>query len=366
MSDEESAATAVAVRGGGRTPITQRAREDFSEKQIELIRQTVAKDCNTPELYMFLELCAKYELDPFAREIYAAKMGNKNGETGNVVMIIGRDGLLAIANRSGEFLGIEGDVVCEKDTFRKKAGEPLPVHEYTQNDRGAIVGAWAVAYRNLRQPTYFFAPYKEYVPTSEAKLKFSPWSSQKSAMILKCAESMALRKAFSISGVVGEEEMARNRAALVDGAAAGAGASASAEVEWGDDPVLASWLRKLVDAANESQPGAYRQAKLRAKLAGRTDDEREEFAIEVSDQLAAAGIAVPERPSVEQVEAEREEAERAAQDAQDPSEEVHDAEVVSEDDVDAAGYVPSDPEQDIPFAPEAEIDGQETLDGTEG
>lgn len=373
MSNEDETATAVAIRRGG-TSITRRAREDFDDKQIELIRATVAKDCNTPELYMFLELCAKYDLDPFAREIYAAKMGNKDGQTGNVVMIIGRDGLLAIANRSGEFLGIEGDVVCQNDTFSKKAGEALPTHEYTQTDRGDIVGAWAVAYRMQRQPTYFFAPLAEYKPGPGRKLDYSPWSSQQSAMILKCAESMALRKAFSITGLVGEEEMSRNRAIAENGARQLVSASDS-ELEWGEDPALALWLQQLVAAANESKASIYRPAKLRAMLQGRTDDEREEFAVVVCDQLAAAGVAVPERPTAEQAEEARVAAEKAAQEAQEAeaaaaaeaeaaeAEEVHDAEVVNgEEDVDTEGYVPSDPEADIPFT-EPEVPGQESLDG---
>lgn len=362
MSDES---TAVATREGS-SSITRPARHDFTDKQKELIRATVARDCNLAEFHMFLELCAKYDLDPFAKEIYAAKMGNKNGETGNVVMIVGRDGLLKIAGRTGEFLGIEGDVVREQDTFSKAAGTHLPDHSYSGGPkmRGAIVGAWAVAYRQGRQPTYFFAPLEEYKPPPGKKLDYSPWSSQISAMILKCAESMALRKAFSITGVAGEEEMARNRM-LASMSNEDAPVQIEQAVEWGDNEVLAVWLQQLVEAANTVQPDMYRPAKLKAKLAGRSEEEREEFAVEVVEWLIGRDADVPARPSQDEVDAARaaaEEAARAEEEAEDAAAEVvHDAEVVGDDEPEGE-YQPSDPEADIPFVVDPEIEGQGSLD----
>lgn len=329
------AVTSIARRDGPRR-VTERARKDYDDKQIELIRATVAKDCSPAELHLFLEVAAKYDLDPFTHEIYAAKMG-REGSPGQVVCIVARDGLLKIARRTGEFRGIRGDVVHENDTFTKDSDVDLPVHSYKgYKDRGEIIGAWSVVYREGCDPTYFFAPWEEYVPTGR-KLQFSPWSSQKSAMILKCAEAMALRKAFSITGVVGEEEMARSTGREIE---------AQSEIDWGSEPTLRAWLMKLFSDINAVRPNRYREAKIRTLLKGRTDEEREVFAGELVKELVELECTPPERPTVEQLAEQQEEAERLAAEAR--GEVVHDAELVT-DDVDDKEYKPSDPTEDIPF-----------------
>lgn len=326
--------TALVKRDAG-TSIGKRARGKFDPGQMELIRATVASDCNEAELGMFLELCARYELDPFARQIWAVKM------KGRLTIIVARDGLLAIADRSGEFIGMEGDVVRENDDFRKVSGNAMPEHSYGAKDRGTIVGAWATVFREGRKPTYFFAPFEEYMPSGRNLTDYSPWKYQTSAMILKCAEAMALRKGFTISGLVAEEEMGNQR--LVNGAAAEV--EDEVETEWGDDASLASWLEALFAAVNAERPGAWMPAKIRMTLRGKSHEEREVIASQLVDNLVKVGARVPER------------------------EVIQDAEVVDPED---SGYVPSDPDEDIPFGAEEmapadqPLDGQETLEGLDG
>lgn len=299
MSEE----TTAVVRRDGVASIGTRARGLFDPEQVRLIKATVAKDCSDAELGLFLELCARYELDPFCKEIYAAKMGGKNGSSGSVVTIVGRDGLLKIAGRTGEFNGIVGDVVHAGDSFTKSSASEMPDHSYTLGgvgkdgkpvERGQIIGAWAVAYREGRKATYFFAPLNEYFPKSDAKAAYSPWSSQVSAMILKCAESMALRKAFSITGLVGEDEM---------GPALAREAAVQEMIEWGDDRSLAAWLPKLFEAANAARDDAYRPAKIRTLLRGRSDEDREVLANQLVAQIVEWGGEVPTRLSEEELDA---------------------------------------------------------------
>lgn len=299
MSDSS---TAVA-RADGVLSIGQRSRELFDDAQIKLIQQTVAKDCSPLELKMFLELCGRYELDPFAKEIYAAKMGSRNGEGGRVAIIVGRDGFLKIAQRSGEFEGLVGDVVRFNDDFSKVdeadrpshtiRGHALPPDEkgvYPEGSRGPIVGAWATVYRRGRKPTYFYAPLHEYRPTSAAKLLHSPWGAQESAMILKCAESTVLRKAFSINGIVGEEEMSR---------ALQRDAEDASLTEWGSEPTLAAWLPQLFAAANAIREDAYRPAKVRMMMRSLDDEGRELLAEDLVKYVTDNGGTVPPRPTLE-------------------------------------------------------------------
>lgn len=288
--------TDVALRQPGRRDITKRARGEFDPGQMDLIRSTVAKDCNPAELAMFLELCANYQLDPFAKQIWAMKI------RGSVVTVVSRDGLLALANRHtpvegfagpGEFLGCESDVVRANDFFRKSRGPHGTIidHEYqdaegkptaSKEKRGPILGSWALVHRREHMPTYFFAEWATYNTGQNV------WKSHPETMMVKAAESMALRKAFSVSGVIGEAETPRVSVTAVD---TGPG---SEQLEWGDDPELADELRQAFEVLG------YRQAKVRLLLADKTDEERRALLT----QLHAEADSVPDDPEPPIVDAE--------------------------------------------------------------
>lgn len=165
----------------------------FSEEEIETIKNTVASDANTHELNMFLSIAKRYGLDPFNKEIFFWKY------KGKPQIMTSRDGNLQIADRHPQYDGLVSDVVREQDNFRRKS-DGID-HEYG-TDRGEIVGAYALVYRkDRRYPVYVFAPFDEYDAGSRV------WKQYPSAMILKVAESMALKRAFTISGLVSREEM---------------------------------------------------------------------------------------------------------------------------------------------------------------
>lgn len=168
----------------------------WTPEQVDTIRNTVAYGANDSELKMFLTLAAKYELDPFAKEIWFVRMGGRN------TIITGRDGYLKIANRNPAYDGMTSDVVHAGDKFIKDGNEIR--HAYTLSNRGPIVGAYAMVYRKDRStPSYFFAPFNEYNKGGISGV----WSQYPSAMIVKVAEACALKRAFSISGLTTEEEV---------------------------------------------------------------------------------------------------------------------------------------------------------------
>jgi len=251
---------AIAVQDGGTILIP--ARYGFDPAQVQAIKRTVAKDCSDAELVMFLEVAARHELDPFAKQIFAAKI------KGAVQIIVSRDGLLAKAHRTPDFRGMTGDVVRANDVFRVhyEEGERKVTHDYAlgkEQARGDILGAWTEVRREGHETTFFYAPFDEYNRGGD-----TPWKKHPSAMILKVAETYALRKAYSISGVVGEEEISRERQDI----------SAVPEIEWGEG---GDELKALADKANELVPGSYRPAKLQAMLNGADDDARAEVWVEL-------------------------------------------------------------------------------------
>lgn len=249
------------------------ARYGFDGKQVQAIRNTVARECNEAELVMFLEVAARYGLDPFAKQIFAAKIDNR------ISIIVSRDGLLAHAMKQPDFLGISGDVVRENDDFGVSyvEGHRSISHSYKAKERGNILGAWAEVQREGKPPTFFYARLDEYERSGK-----TPWAKQKSAMILKVAEVYALRKAYSVSGVVGEEEVTRPQGREPEGI------TGVPDLNFGDGETGAR-LQSLYEEANTIEPGSYRPAKVNAILAGDPEglqDRRERLANELADFVA--------------------------------------------------------------------------------
>ena len=176
----------------------------IDRKRWDLVKATVAKGASDQEVAMFLELAAKYDLDPFAKEVWCAKGSNTDGGEGRLLIMVGRDGLRKIAQRNN--IHIDGDVVHEHDRFevaRSADGNRTVEHAWGRpEDRGPIVGAWAECREGgpLGKPLgFFYAALSEYKPTNEKKLKYSPWGTQESVMILAAAERQALRQATPLS-----------------------------------------------------------------------------------------------------------------------------------------------------------------------
>lgn len=168
---------------------------EWTREEIDTIKRTVAKGATDDELKMFLHLAGTYGLDPFARDIWFIK-----DKGGNPIIMTSRDGYIKIANLHPAYDGIEADVVYQGDKFRKiKDGVE---HIYETKNRGNPVGAYAMVYRKDRsRPIYVYAPMSNYFRDTKV------WRQYPHAMILKVAEAQALKRAFSISGLVTREEM---------------------------------------------------------------------------------------------------------------------------------------------------------------
>lgn len=152
----------------------------FNEK-IDLIKAKIAPDCTDSEFELLMYMANTYGLDPLLRQIWAVK---RNANT-PALIFAGRDGMLAIAHRSGHFDGMQSGVVYEGAGKDKKP-----------------VSAWCEIWRN--DMTHSF---KTDVPFAEYNTGYSVWKTNPSAMILKVAEAVCLRKAFSVSGLYAPEEI---------------------------------------------------------------------------------------------------------------------------------------------------------------
>ena len=147
----------------------------YSQQQVQLIRDMCAKDCTENEFLLLMQLARTYQLDPFAKQIWAVKYGNNPA-----AIFCGRDGFLAIAHRSGKFDGMESG---------------------TRKDGDDLIG-WCKVYRKDMS-----RPFEVEVSLSEYSTGKNLWQTKPKTMIVKVAESHALRRAFGISGLYAPEEI---------------------------------------------------------------------------------------------------------------------------------------------------------------
>lgn len=286
--------------------------DTINRQRLALIKKTVAEGATDAEVGMFLELAAKYDLDPFAHEVWCVKGKGRDGSDGRLLIMVGRDGLRKIAARSS--IHIDGDVVHENDEFtitRTPTGNRTVAHSYGKpQDRGELIGAWAECRAGgpLGRPLgFFYAPLEEYMPTNEAKLKYSPWGSQRSVMILAAAERQALRQATPLSGLLVEGEADRNLELEAGGI------PTPAELQATINRVIpaehCSRAEELIHDMNALAPGTWTPGKAEMVFAGKTayaitaEFSAMERAI---DELRARGVqpAVAEEPDGEPAEAE--------------------------------------------------------------
>lgn len=182
---QESSAVIVPV-----SQVITPLEKTYSDDEMLLLRNVIAKGCTEPEFRLLMYMANNYGLDPLLKQIWAVK----RTEGQPALIFAGRDGMLAIAHRSGRFDGMQSGVTYEKRTI--DSGKP------TERTVDVPVSAWCEIWRN--DMTHSF---KTEVPFAEYNTGYSVWKTNPSAMILKVAEAVCLRKAFSVSGLYSPEEI---------------------------------------------------------------------------------------------------------------------------------------------------------------
>lgn len=167
----------------------------FDDGQIELIKNTVAKGATDDELKTFLHHCKKTGLDPLAKQIYFQKRHNQKTGKSIMTIIIAIDGYRLIAHRTGQY-----------------AGADPTIFDNEENPGKATVTVYKLL-SGMRCPFTASARWDQYYPGDS--LGFM-WKKMPHLMLEKCAESLALRKAFpaELSGTYTEEEMQQAGEAL--------------------------------------------------------------------------------------------------------------------------------------------------------
>ena len=174
----------------------------LDDEKRELLTRTICKDATRDELDLFFGICERTGLDPFARQIYAVKRWDSRARREVMQTQVSIDGFRLIAQRSGEYAGQTAVAYCGDD------GIWVDVWLHDEPPAAARVGVYR---KGFVEAVTAIALFREYAQRNKEGGLTAMWSRMPSVMIAKCAEALALRKAFpaELSGLYTPEEMSQ-------------------------------------------------------------------------------------------------------------------------------------------------------------
>lgn len=167
---------------------------EFSPEKMQLLKDTLCKGITNDELELFKHACTRTGLDPFMRQIYPVKRWDSALKREAMALQVGIDGYRLIADRTGRYA-------------------PGRESTYIYDNNGNLISATAYVKKQTRDGTWHEIPgtafYSEYVGLTKDGSPTTMWRTKKHIMTAKCAEALALRKAFpaELSGIYTAEEM---------------------------------------------------------------------------------------------------------------------------------------------------------------
>lgn len=210
------------------------AISQFSQTDIDIIKNSVAKNTTDAELKYFLAVAQTNKLNPFNKEIWCYKASS------DLLIFAGRDGFLANAQRQSDFNGVRSSAVFSKDTFTMDIPAGHVVHSFGVAERGDLVGAYAFCYRKGMQPFLVWVDIKTYDKGANT------WKTHRAAMIEKTAEAHVLKKAYPLGAISVENDFDFDKGQFT-------GAPENVDTHYeiiNETPSLPEEIRNAIDDAN--------------------------------------------------------------------------------------------------------------------
>lgn len=168
-------------------------QQQFTPQQVATLRQLGVDKVTDGDLAVFFHQCVRTGLDPFAKQIYMVGRWDGRANATRYTIQTGIDGYRLIAERTGKYAGSD-------ESWVEQDGKPVSA---TVTVRKIVDG----------QVCNFSATARieEYVQTGKDGKPMGLWAKMPHRMLAKCAEALALRKAFpqDLSGLYTAEEMSQ-------------------------------------------------------------------------------------------------------------------------------------------------------------
>jgi phage recombination protein Bet len=202
--------------------------QGLNREQIQLLKDTICKGATDDELRLFVEVCRRKNLDPLSRQIHPIKRWDAALRREVMTFQVGIDGLRLVAQRSGQYAGQTAPRWCGPDGRWKEVWL----------DKNPPAAAMAGVHRTgFKEPMLAIATYAEYAQITKEGRPNSMWRRMPGNQLAKCAEALALRKAFpeELSGLYAPEEMGQADNAQPAATPKAAGIPIPAAAAYGDE-----------------------------------------------------------------------------------------------------------------------------------
>ena len=168
----------------------------WTDAQLSALKSLGLTNATQGDLAFFFHQAQRTGLDPFARQIYMIERGGRYGIQTSI------DGLRIVAQRSGKYAGQTAPYWCGDD------GEWKDVWLGKMPPFAAKVGVYR---EGFTEPTWAVARLDSYCPLGRDGKPMGLWNKMPDVMLAKCAEALALRKAFpnDLSGIYTDDEMSQ-------------------------------------------------------------------------------------------------------------------------------------------------------------